>query len=336
MTPDSPPRLIVNGRFLARRVTGVERYGREILRLIGDGCQLESTRLQGWKGHAWEQLILPRKLNANSVLWSPANTGPLLVRNQVLTIHDLSPLEHPEWFQPNFAAWYRLFLPMLAKRVRMIFTPSEYVKQKVMRRFGVTDITVTRNGVDHSLFHPGAKQMHVDVPQDYVLFVGTLEPRKNLEVLLRAWNAIKDQFDGLWLLIVGVSSNVFRAIQVSQDRERVRFLGYLDDETLAGLYARASLFVLPSQDEGFGLPALEAMASGTPVVVSDGGALPEVVGGAGLICCLSNPNALTVTLREALSSPNLRAELTERGLERAEKFSWHATAEIVWKSLHVV
>jgi len=334
--------IVVNGRFLARRVTGVERHGREILGYIGsspalsasEGCRVETTRKQGWMGHAWEQFILPARLDRQSILWSPANTGPLPIRDQALTIHDLSPLDHPEWFQTSFALWYRLFLPMLARRVRTVFTPSEYVKQKVIRRFGIRNVIVTPNGVDRSIFCPDATQTKFDLPASYVLFVGTLEPRKNLNLLLRAWSEIKDEFKETWLIIVGVNGNVFRNVKYQHQMERVRFLGYVDDETLAGLYANATLFVLPSQDEGFGLPALEAMASGTPVIVSDGGALPEVVGEAGMIFCLSNPVGLTNALKECLGNARLRSALKEKGLSRAGKFSWQTTAELVWKSLN--
>lgn len=336
MSHNTPPEVVVNGRFLARRLTGVERYGHEILRHIGMNCHLEATPGQGWRGHVWEQYFLPGRLSGNSILWSPANTGPLVVRKQALTIHDLSPLEHPEWFRGSFAAWYRLFLPILVHRVEKVFTPSEYVKQKIMNRFDITDVTVTPNGVDHLLFHPCAKQSRFDMPQNYVLFVGTLEPRKNLEGLVDAWNEIKAQFKEMWLIIVGVRGSVFKAIHISRDRERIRLLGYVDDETLAGLYANATVFVLPSQDEGFGLPALEAMASGTPVIVSDGGALPEVVGDAGIKFCLADQNGLNLSLKECLSNPRLRAELREKGLERAKKFSWQTTAEIVWKNLHEI
>jgi glycosyltransferase involved in cell wall biosynthesis len=372
MTRDASAQVVVNGRFLARRVTGVERYGREILRYIGSHVRFESTRRQGLMGHAWEQFLLPVKLGQRSILWSPANTGPLMMNNQALTIHDLSPLEHPEWFQSTFAMWYRLFLPILARRVRAVFTPSEYVKQKVIRRFGIKNVTVTPNGVDHSLFHPDAQQSKFDLPGCYVLFVGTLEPRKNLELLLSAWNDIKDNFKETWLILVGVSRNVFRSIHLSQDVERVCFLGYVDDQILAGLYANATVFVLPSQDEGFGLPALEAMASGTPVIVSDGGALPEVVHEAGIIFNLEchftqveprrlrdteNKNLrdsvspwlgaarstsqhdktqLTHALEACLSNAKLRCELKEKGLARAKEFSWHTTAELVWKRLNEI
>ncbi|HEX9385551.1 MAG TPA: glycosyltransferase family 1 protein [Anaerolineales bacterium] len=326
--------IVINGRFLARRVTGVERYGHEILRFIGSNSRVESTRRQGWRGHAWEQLTLPAKLNSHSILWSPANTGPLMVRDQALTIHDLSSLEHPEWFRGSFAIWYRLFLPILARRVRKIFTPSEYVKQKVMRRFGIKDVTVTPNGIDPFIFHPDTKQKMLDLPKCYILFVGCLEPRKNLDLLLSAWNEIKSNFKETWLTIVGVSGNVFKPVKFAPEVERVRFLGYVEDEALAGLYANAVVLVLPSQDEGFGLPALEAMASGTPVIVSDGGALPETVGDAGLIFCLSNPFGLSNSLKECMSNAHLRSDLREKGLARAKQFSWQTTAELVWKHLN--
>jgi glycosyltransferase involved in cell wall biosynthesis len=207
-------------------------------------------------------------------------------------------------------------------------------------------VTVTPNGVDHSLFHPITKQKTPDLPKTYILFVGSLEPRKNLDLLLHVWGNMKDDFKGTWLIVVGSSGNVFRAVNLPTQMERIRFLGYVEDEALAGLYANAALLVLPSQDEGFGLPALEAMASGTPVIVSDGGALPETVGDAGLIfnLCqsesseesqkLSGVRSLTRVLRECLRDTGLRSMLRQKGLARAEQFSWQTTAELVWKDLN--
>lgn len=334
MTRDAFSQAVVNGRFLARRITGVERYGREILRYIGDSYRVESTLHQGWRGHAWEQISLPPRLDSRDMLWSPANTGPLRVRNQVLTIHDLSPLEHPEWFRASFAAWYRLLLPSLARRVRRILVPSVYVRQKVIRRFGAQNVTVTPNGVDHSVFHPDAKQTIADLPDRYILFVGTLEPRKNLNSLLQTWSKIEHRHRDTWLLVAGVRGSVFRGVDLLPAMERVCFLGYVDDETLAGLYAHAALFVLPSYEEGFGLPALEAMACGAPVIVSDGGALPEVVGEAGMVFCLSDPAGLPTALEACLSNSEIREALREKGLQHARRFSWQRTAELVWKSLH--
>lgn len=154
-----------------------------------------------------------------------------MIQNQALTIHDLSPLEHPEWFTRSYSAWYRLFLPMLAKRVRVIFTPSEYVKQKVARWFGVENVIVTPNGVDVFTFRPEAKQSAMEFPQKYVLFVGSIQPRKNLDGLMRAWRKIKDKFKDTWLVIAGESGRVFRSVKFFAD-ERIRFLNHVADEDL--------------------------------------------------------------------------------------------------------
>lgn len=327
--------ILVNGRFLSRRVTGVERYGREILRQFGDNYQLATTRTNGFAGHAWEQFILPTKMRSDSILWSPANTGPLIVRNQALTIHDLSALEHPEWFKGSFAMWYRFFLPLLAKRVRIIFTPSKYVKQKLMARFGLENVIATPNGVDASVFHPGARQHKYEFPKKYILFVGSLQPRKNLKRLMQAWHTIKDEFADTWLVLAGEAGKVYRTIKFFGD-ERIRFLNYVAEEDLPGLYAGAELFVLPSFDEGFGLPVIEAMSCGTAVLVSNGGALPETVGDAGLIFDLSKPDTLATTLRNILCDNELRKSMQEKGISHAKTFSWQGTAALIWKTLNEI
>lgn len=335
MTRDTGSQVVVNGRFLSRRITGVERYGREILRFIGGRCRVETTRTNGVLGHAWEQFILPRKLTPGSILWSPANTGPLMIRDQALTIQDLCPLEHPEWFRASFAAWYRLFLPILAKRVKIIFVPSEYVRRKAIARFGREDVLAIPSGVNSETFHPSARQSTYNLPERYILFVGSLEPRKNLSGLLNAWNEIKSEFPDVTLVIAGAVGRVFRRVELPHAQAQVRFLGHVERE-LPGLYANAELFVLPSFDEGFGLPVVEAMACGTPVIVSDHGALPEVVSEAGLIVDLSKPDNLSAALRRCLSDQDLRLSLKEKGLERAKDFSWQRTAESIWKSLNEI
>ena len=327
--------IVVNGRFLSRRITGVERHGREILSLIGDRCRFEKTRRNGMSGHMWEQFILPTRVKANSILWSPANTGPLMISNQALTIHDLSPLEHPEWFQKRFAAWYRLLLPLLARRVRVIFTPSEFVRHKVMDRFDVKSVFVAGNGVNTSSFHPGAAQCTYGLPERYILFVGSLQPRKNLRALLQVWNEIKNNYAAFWLVIAGDIGSVYNKMAIPLT-DRVRMLGYVTEDALPGLYAKATLFVFPSLDEGFGLPVFEAMACGTPVITSDGGALPEVVGNAGLIFKLADPSGLSNAIRECLEDRNLHSSLIARGLEHAKQFSWRDSAELIWETLNEV
>jgi glycosyltransferase involved in cell wall biosynthesis len=252
-----------------------------------------------------------------------------------LTIHDLSPLEHPEWFRKSFSKWYRLFLPILAKRVRVIFTPSEYTKRKVIQRFGVRNVIVTPNSVNPSCFHPGARHHIPEMPAKYILFVGSLQPRKNLHTLLVAWDEIKHQYPDLWLIIAGDGGSVFEKTELPSG-ERIRSMGYVDESDLPGLYAKATLFVLPSLDEGFGLPVLEAMACGTPVIASNGGALPATIDGAGLIFSASAPRSLSQVICECLENPALYASLVEKGLARVKEFSWERTAELVWKTLHEI
>jgi glycosyltransferase involved in cell wall biosynthesis len=327
--------VVVNGRFLSRRITGVERYGREILSFLGDRCHIVKTRRNGIAGHMWEQFMLPMMVKSDSILWSPANTGSLMISNQALTIHDLSPLEHPEWFQKRFAAWYRLFLPLLAKRVRVIFTPSEFVKHNVINRFGVKNVFVAGNGVDTLFFHPGATQCMYELPERYILFVGSLQPRKNLHSLLQTWNEVKNIYPDLWLVIAGDIGSVYNKLELSLN-DRIRMLGYVPEDALPGVYAKATLFVLPSFDEGFGLPVLEAMACGAPVIASDGGALSEVVGSAGLIFKLSDPGSLSNATRECLDDHHLHSSLIARGLEHVKQFSWRDSAELIWTTLNEV
>ena len=204
-----------------------------------------------------------------------------------------------------------------------------------MERFGVENVIVTPNGVDASIFHPDAQQKQYEFPKKYILFVGSLQPRKNLPGLMQAWHKIKDEFPDTWLVMAGEAGNVYRSVKFFGD-EHVRFLNYVAEENLPGLYAGAELFVLPSFDEGFGLPALEAMTCGTPVLVSNGGALPETVGDSGFIFDLSKPDTLVSMLREILCDNGLRRSWKEKGLAHARTFSWGRTAELIWKTLNEI
>ncbi len=329
--------VLVNGRSLSRRITGVERYATEILGCLGERVRIvrPAGNVQGLVGHAWEQFLLPGQVPGGSILWSPANTGPLAVPNQVLTVHDLSPLEHPEWFKPAFAAWYKRVFPILVRRVKHVITPSEHVRRKMMVRFHLPEdrVTAIPAGVNLDRF------CRQDPPRQYgryILFVGSIEPRKNLLTLLKAWNMIEKKHPDVSLVLAGSPGSVFRKVHFPGDSARLVFTGYLPDTALPALYSGADLFVLPSLDEGFGLPVLEAMACGTPVVASAQGALPEVVGEAGLLFNPGNPAALAQILSRCLTDLPLRKSLIQRGLERVQQFSWQTTAEMVWRTLQGV
>ena len=324
--------VAVNTRFLSRRVTGVERYAREMLPHLGDRLHhIPAGRwARGAGGHFWEPFILPRQILPDEILWSPANTGPIGVKNQILTLHDLSALEHPEWFSAAFSLWYRLFIPLLIRRVKRVVVSSVYMQKKIISRFGLLPQKVIPipGGVSER-FHP--QQTHLPMPGRYLLFVGSVQPRKNLTGLLKAWEQLSVHNPGLFLIIAGAKDNHFQRPKFSATLERVIFLGYVPEIDLPGLYAGAMAFILPSFDEGFGLPILEAMACSTPVIAANTGALPETVGDAGLLFDPQDPFALAQTLETCLENPSLRQSLIEKGTQRAASFSWKHSAESLWE-----
>ena len=253
--------IYVNGRALGHIVTGVERYATEIVKQLHDKIQIVKPRVasSGIKGHLWEQITLPATISKDALLWSPANTGPLRVANQVLTLHDISVLEHPEWFNPSFSAWYRFLLPRLVKRVHMIITVSEFSKGRMVEVLGVSEekVLVIPNGIDHELFYPRdfvetqAVKAKYNIEQDYVVSVGSLQPRKNLNRLFEAWQKVSARFPDIELVVVGVEGAVYRGRGYVAIPSNVRFLGRIPDSDLVALYSGAMACIQPSLYEGF-------------------------------------------------------------------------------------
>ncbi|WP_407569947.1 glycosyltransferase [Deinococcus altitudinis] len=274
-------------------------------------------------------------------MWSPANTGPLLKRRQVVTIHDVATLDHPEWFERKFALWYRWMTPRLVRRARQVLTVSEYSKARIVHHTGVSADRVTAIPLaaderfrPHSPEECRVVREQLGLPTQFVLSVGSLEPRKNLGALLSAWQQWTDRPPELVLAISGSANKVFSALNLSAEPDGVRFLGRVPDEQLPALYSAAEAFVYPSFYEGFGLPPLEAMASGTAVITSGTTSLPEVVGEAALTVNPHDPQSITAALRLLFAGPEKRETLARQGLDRAARFSWQRTAEETARVLH--
>jgi glycosyltransferase involved in cell wall biosynthesis len=329
-----PSLIAVNARFRSHRQAGMQRYAAELVRRFGDAATLivPSSPLRGVQGHLWEQTVLPLRAGKR-LLWSPNNTGPLSIEHQVCTIHDLIPLDHPEWFTPQFVRMNRILLNLLTHKVRHIIAISQHTKQRILELLRVPDnkVTVVPNGVDPAFAAVSSQDTatHLSnyfLSEDrYILCVGSLEPRKNLSRLLQAWDLVRERLpEDFELVIAGGagSKNVFAEEVKTPIPPKARFLGYVPEEALPALYAGAAAFVYPSLSEGFGLPPLEAMAAGTPVITSATSAIPETAAGAALLVDPRSPYEVGSAIHKLVESPILREAMRKAGRIRAQQFSW--------------
>ncbi|MDP9172009.1 MAG: glycosyltransferase family 4 protein [Acidobacteriota bacterium] len=337
--------LSVNGRFRVHKAAGLQRYAEELLaRFSGRVDVVQPKRkLKGVSGHAWEQFRLPG-LAGPGLLWSPCNTGPVIHRRQVITIHDLFPLDHPDWFTPSFTRAYKAILPALTRRARRIIAVSEYTRQRLIERLKVPPekVSVIHSGVG-SQFHPcGAstvEAMHaaLSLPsRKYFLSVSSLEPRKNVGAILAAWEqSLPYLAPDCWLVLAGGSGSqtVFSSLNLTRIPSRVFFTGYVEDRILPALYSGSIGFVFPSLAEGFGLPLLEAMRCGTPAITSNNSSLVEVAGGAAIQVDPADISSIARAIVQMASDAGVREALRELGLKQAARFSWDVAADKTWSVL---
>jgi glycosyltransferase involved in cell wall biosynthesis len=255
----------------------------------------------------------------------------------VVTIHDLSAFLFPQTFRRVNRAYTQWAIRVACRRATRILAVSEATKSELVRWLGVAPerVVVTYDACEERFAPPApaaieAFRRRAGLPERFILFVSTLEPRKNLPTLLDAYARIAAATDAP--LIIGGSKGwlyepIFAKAEALGLSDRVRFVGFIDGADLPLWYAAATVFTLPSLYEGFGMPLLEAMACGTPVVTTTSSSLPEVVGDAGLTVPPTDADALGAALLRALTDVELRAEMRERGLRQARRFSWRATAE---------
>lgn len=255
----------------------------------------------------------------------------------VFTLHDLSFLTCPETHLPSNRWFLRVAVPVFLRRADAVICISDHTKRDAVRYYGLDDpkVFVVPEGVDER-FGPvsdeqtAAVRARYSLPESFILFVGTIEPRKNLVTLLDAFHALRSEGRPERLVIVGrkgwLHEATFARVRELGLESEVLFLGYVADEDLPALFGAASVFAFPSLYEGFGLPPLEAMSCGTPVVCSDSSSLPEVCGDSAILVPPRDARALANALRRVLEDPALRGDLRERGIKQAAKFTWRQAA----------
>lgn len=349
-------RLAVNGRFLTRPLTGVDRVGLEMVRALAargapttdagarsieviapiagtieaglpDGVSL--VRRGRLRGAAWEQFDLARGLNGRW-LYSPCNVGPLAHHNQILTIHDAQFQLTPQAYSKAFRIWYGLLLPRLARRARIVTTVSDYAR-RTLEQAGVVPpgkAVVIPNGADHILRvrpDPGVLERHGLVAGRYFLAIGSLSPHKNLKMVIAA--AARRHDRSIPLIIAGGGNARVFANADLHEAEDVRFIGRVSDEELRALYDHATVLVFPSLYEGFGLPPLEAMNCGCPVIASRIPTIEEMCGDAVLYADPKEPAAWTEHMSHILSDERAREALSDSGRRKAADYKWARAAD---------
>ncbi len=371
-------RLGINGYFLDKPMTGSGQYAINLLRQLGSRakhellvfCPTESAcararemigsnavmlrpRLPGDLGKLWfEQVTLPRACRKHRIdlLHVPYFGSPYFTPcKTVVTIHDLIMLILPEHRGSRLVRLYTALASAAARRANLIIADSECTKRDVVGLLGIPEQTVrvVYLACDERLQPVRDPAQLASVKQkygledDFVLYLGGLDWRKNVACLIRAFARV----GGRWQLAIAGESYTGRnplypdLAEVAQEEgldERVKFIGLIAEEDKPALYSGASLFVFPSLYEGFGLPPLEAMACGTPVLCSKAASLPEVVGEGAMLFDPRSDDELSEALTSLLSNGALRSELAKAGLRRAQRFSWRHTAEETLASCELV
>ena len=298
---------------------------------------LPSTRFVG-RHLQWPARI--RRLKPDA-FFGPAGALPLRSVGcpSVITVHDLAIYLNPGWFPGRQPLSTRLVIPRSLARADVIVAVSNNTADDIEELFGVpaSRIDVVPHGVSH-LFRPMSSEdlaiarSRLQLPERFILFVGTIEPRKNLETLLEAWAMLRDRPD---LVIVGAWGWLYEPIKERMGRlgAGVHHIEGLNPAELPAVYNLARVLAHPAWYEGFGFPPLEAMACGTPVVVSDRSSLPELVGDAGLIAPADDPEAWRKALEKVVGDSDLAADLKRRGILRAAQFSWGRSAGLTWRAM---
>lgn len=352
----------INARFLQRPITGVERVAREVidqlasradaqgqlrlgekvvqLRLIAPGGKsLENPwpniplEYQGkLRGHLWEQTELAAR-TAGQWLLNLCNTAPLFKRKQWVFLHDAQPFAIPGNFTPYLRLWYQILYRVTGRLSRVIFTNSHFSASELQRYAGIPGrkIQVMHLGADHiARSQPEhslrLEQLWQQMAQPFVLAVSSNNPNKNFNAVVRALEMLGTSAP-ICVIVGGQNDRVFSRQQV-QSGKLVQ-IGYVSDGELVALYQKASLLLYPSHYEGFGLPPLEAMWLGCPVIAANTAALPEVLGDAAMYCTPTDPATLAERIQHFMAHPQEREAWQRHVRQHARQYRWQLAVDLL-------
>lgn len=357
-------KIVINGRFLTQKITGVQRYAYQLVKEIDSliergeidnkkfqfkilapkniiqklGLKHISIKKIGFlKGHFWEQLELPLYLK-NKILFCLGNTAPLislfLNKKVIVTIHDLGFKYFPENYRFLFRTFYSIIIPIILKYAWAIITVSESEKKLILKRYPFVKnkiLAIPQAGFIENPLTP------VEIEEkDYLLYVGSLAKKKNLINFLLAFEIIVNKNIPLNTIVIAPEGKIFEKVNIDikpKVKERIKFINKVNDQELIGYYKNAFCFVFPSFHEGAGIPPIEAMSCGCPVLCSDIPVLRERCGEAVIYFNPYSPEDIAQKIILLLENPKLREELIKKGYERAKIFKWENTTRETIKLL---
>ena len=357
------PKILIDGIALLSPLTGVGRYTYEIAKKLNT---LNDFKLNYYYGYVSKTLLKPSKPSRLKHLKSLVTKMPLLkkaaretmilfnkiyrptydlywqpvlipsssikAKKTVTSVHDFSFILYRDFHPKERIAYFDKYFVKNIVRSDMIITGSKYTKQEIMQRleFDESQVKVIYHGINHDLFKIYENpKVDFELPTNFILCVGSIEPRKNLLGLLQAYNLLDENIKKVYkLVLVGFQGWENKEIMdlINVNRENIHYLGFINDNELAKVYNLATLFVFPSFYEGFGLPPLEAMACGTPVISSNLTSMPEIYSNAAEYFDPNNIEEMKNKIALVLKDEELQNDLIARGLERANAFSWERSA----------